>query len=121
MSTETTQPSKQLSQQPLLLLKNIKKPQQLRALRHRRSTNRQKKNTAPITKNFAVTRDEAKAITLKHAGLNEAELDRYNIELDTERNTTVYEIEFNTGKYEYEYEVSAESGKILKNKKEFRD
>lgn len=79
------------------------------------------KNTAPITKNFAVTRDEAKAITLKHAGLNEAELDRYNIELDTERNELIYEIEFNAGKYEYEYDVSAESGKILKNKKDFRD
>lgn len=79
------------------------------------------KTTAPITKNFAVTRDEAKAIALKHVGLNEAELDRYNIELDKERNELIYEIEFNVGKYEYEYEVSAESGKILKNKKEFRD
>jgi len=76
------------------------------------------KNTASITKSFAVTRDEAKAIALKHAGLNEAELDRYNIELDTERNTTVYEIDFNANNIEYDYIIDVETGKILHNEKE---
>lgn len=68
-----------------------------------------------------VTKDEAKAAALKHAGLAEKDVVRFKAELDKERNGLVYEIEFNSGKYEYEYEVSAENGKVLKHEKEFRD
>ena len=68
-----------------------------------------------------VTKDEAKAAALKHAGLNENEISRYKVELDKERNGLVYEIEFEAGKLEYEYEVSAEDGKVLKAEKERRD
>lgn len=68
-----------------------------------------------------ITKDQAKAIVLKHTGLKETEISRYKAELDRERNHLVYEIEFNAGKYEYEYEVNAENGKIIKNQKEYRD
>lgn len=68
-----------------------------------------------------VSREEAKAAALKHAGLSENEISRYKAELDRERAGLVYEIEFDAGKYEYEYEVSAEDGKVLKSQKEFRD
>lgn len=68
-----------------------------------------------------VTKDEAKAAVLKHAGLKENDISRFKAELDKERNGLVYEIEFDAGKYEYEYEVSADSGKVLKHEKEFRD
>lgn len=68
-----------------------------------------------------VTKDEAKAAALAHAGLAENEISRFKIELDKERNVLVYEIEFEAGKYEYDYEVNAENGKVIKNEKEFRD
>ena len=68
-----------------------------------------------------VTKDEAKAAVLKHAGLNANDISRYKVELDNERNGLVYEIEFEAGKYEYEYEVNAENGKVVKHEKERRD
>lgn len=45
----------------------------------------------------------------------------YHAELDRERKTIVYEVEFVSGKHEYDYEVNAETGKIIKAEKEFRD
>lgn len=68
-----------------------------------------------------VTKDEAKAAALKHAGLAEKDISRFKSELDKERNGLVYEIEFEAGKYEYEYEVNAENGKVLKAEKERKD
>lgn len=68
-----------------------------------------------------VTKEEAKAAALAHAGLNEKDVKRFKAELDKERNGLVYEIEFESGRYEYEYEVNAEDGKVLKHEKEFRD
>lgn len=68
-----------------------------------------------------ITKEEAKAAALAHAGLAEKEISRFKAELDKERNVLVYEIEFEAGKYEYEYEVNAENGKVIKNEKEYRD
>ncbi len=79
------------------------------------------KTTAPVTKNFAVTRDEAKAIALKHAGLKATDINRYKIDVDRERNIAVYEIEFNAGKFEYDYEINADTGAVIKSEKEYRD
>lgn len=68
-----------------------------------------------------ISKDDAKAAALAHAGLNENDISRFKAELDKERNGLVYEIEFDADKYEYEYEISAEDGKVLKHKKEIRD
>lgn len=68
-----------------------------------------------------VSKEEAKAAALKHAGLSENEVNRYRAELDRERGGLVYEIEFESGKYEYDYEVSADDGRVLKAEKEYRD
>ncbi len=73
------------------------------------------------SKNVAVSKDEAKAIVLNHAGLTASDVKRYKAELDRERGSLVYEIEFDSGRYEYEYEVSAEDGRIIKSEKDFRD
>ncbi len=81
------------------------------------------KNNSPaekVTENI-ITKEKAKTIVLSHAGLEENEIGRYKIELDRERNTLVYEIEFTSGKHEYDYEVNAEIGKIIKSEKEFKD
>lgn len=68
-----------------------------------------------------VSKEEAKKAVLAHAGLSEADVKFYKAELDRERVGLVYEVEFDAGKYEYDYEVDAETGKVLKAEKEFRD
>lgn len=68
-----------------------------------------------------ISREDAKAIVLKHAETPENDIRFYEVELDRERNNLVYEIEFEAGKYEYDYEVDANNGKILKAEKEYRD
>ena len=70
---------------------------------------------------IGVSKSEAKAIVLKHSGLDASDIKRYKVELDKERNVVVYEIEFDSGKYEYDYEVDANNGKVLKAQKEIRD
>lgn len=84
------------------------------------------KNTKPDKTNAnntdnIITKDEAKAAALKHAGLNTSDVKRIGIELDRERNGLVYEVDFDAGKYEYEYEINAENGKVIKSEKELRD
>lgn len=60
-----------------------------------------------------IGKDKAKEIALNHAKVkNHKELE---IELDYERKTLVYEVEFKSGIYEYDYEIDAKTGKILKS------
>lgn len=68
-----------------------------------------------------ITYNEAKEIALGHAGLAETDIRHYKAELDRERKTIVYEIEFDSGKFEYEYEINADTGKVVKAEKEIRD
>ena len=63
-----------------------------------------------------LTRDEAKAIALKHAGVSTVyDLD---VELDKEKGILVWEVDFEVSGMEYEYEIDAYSGKILRFHKE---
>lgn len=77
--------------------------------------------TKAVKADVKVSKEDAKKAVLAHAGLNEADVKFYKAELDRERNGLVCEVEFDAGKYEYDYEVSAETGKVLKAEKEFRD
>lgn len=61
---------------------------------------------------------KAASIALNHAGLKKSQVRDFSCELDKERNTVVYEVDFEYGKYEYSYEISAKSGKILHREKE---
>ena len=81
----------------------------------------EKKPVSTTKKELNISRDEAKAIALGHAGLAETDIRHYKAELDRERKAIVYEIEFDSGKYEYEYEINADTGKVIKAEKEFRD
>lgn len=89
--------------------------------------NAQKTEPAKLDKTNAnntvntITKEEAKAAALKHAGLNASDVKRITVELDRERNGLVYEVDFDAGKYEYEYEINAENGKVIKSEKELRD
>lgn len=68
-----------------------------------------------------LTKDEAKAIALKHAQLKENEVFDLEVELDREGGTVLYEINFETREFEFEYDIDATSGKIIKEHKEFND
>lgn len=58
--------------------------------------------------------DQAKQIALDSAGLSEADITDYDIEVDVEDNRLIYQIDFEAGSLEYEYEIDFYSGDILK-------
>lgn len=68
-----------------------------------------------------IGKDKAKEIVLNHAGVKAADVKNYEVELDSEKGSVVYEIEFDANGYEYEYEINAVTGKILKSEKEKAD
>jgi uncharacterized membrane protein YkoI len=67
----------------------------------------------------ALTREDAEAIVLAHAGVSAEDTLRLYTEADREDGMPVYEVEFHVaasdgeGYLEYEYTVHADSGKIL--------
>ena len=65
-----------------------------------------------------LTTAEAKAIALKHAGLKEADVRDLEVELDKDDGKLHYDVDFEKDGYDYDYEIDAESGKILKSRKE---
>lgn len=76
---------------------------------------------APQEAQKLISKAEAKKKALSHAGVNEADIREYEIELDRKGNVIVYEIEFKSGKYEYSYDINAQNGKVVKSEKEFDD
>lgn len=72
----------------------------------------------PETTPGPMTRQEAIAIALAHAGLTSDQVRDLDAELDKERGVVYYEVDFESGAYEYEYEIHAETGAILKSEKE---
>jgi uncharacterized membrane protein YkoI len=67
-----------------------------------------------------ITEDEALASALAKAGLKKEQLDfMKRIDLDYEHGRKVYEIEFYVDGFEYEFDVDAETGKVLKFKKDW--
>ena len=61
-----------------------------------------------------ITADQAKAIALQKAGLNEADVTGMKVETDTEHGTKQYEVEFRQGRKEYSAEINAADGSIIK-------
>ncbi len=82
----------------------------------KKSSNSDKK---PVSDNSSekdyIGKDEAKAIALNHAGVNESAIRDYEIELDKDYNSVVYEIDFESNDTEYEYEIDAYTGEVLKS------
>lgn len=60
-----------------------------------------------------LTKDEAKAIALKHAGFTADQVTGLRVQKDYDDGIPVYEVEFRVDRWEYDYEIHAESGKIL--------
>lgn len=66
----------------------------------------------------AITKEEAKEIALKHAGLTADKIWDYEIEKEQEGGVVFYEIDFEASGFDYEYLIRAEDGKIIRNTKE---
>ena len=79
-----------------------------------------KKETAE-KKPELLSKDQAIAVALNHAGLDRDQVEFDDIERDEDDGRIIWEIEFDAGSYEYEYEIDAETGNILDHEKEFDD
>ena len=70
-------------------------------------------------KNAELTKDEAKDIALKHAGLSEDAVTGIRIEYDVELGNPEWDIDFRSGDWEYDYEINAKTGAVTKGEKEY--
>lgn len=61
--------------------------------------------------------ENARSAALSHAGLTSDDISYYEIELDYEQGTMIYEIEFKCNGYEYEYDIDAVTGAVLASQK----
>lgn len=68
-----------------------------------------------------IGREKALKAALTHAGVSEADIAFYKMDMDVENGVMVYEIDFYCGGYEYEYDIDAGTGEIVKNRKEIDD
>lgn len=71
------------------------------------------------TKSYIGT-NKAKSIVLADANIAESNIKNFEIELDYEYGTMIYDISFDANRTEYEYEIDATTGKII-NKHTERD
>ncbi len=66
-----------------------------------------------------ITEEEAIAAALGHVKLQPDQVDfMKKVELDFEHGRKIYEVEFYMGGYEYEFDIDAETGKVLRFKKD---
>ncbi|MDR1754469.1 MAG: PepSY domain-containing protein [Eubacterium sp.] len=77
------------------------------------------KNNADISNTEKyITKDKAKSIALKHAGLSSAETTFIKAHKDHDDGRVVYEVEFYSGSTEYDYEIDAVTEDILEYDRE---
>lgn len=62
--------------------------------------------------------EAAKQAALTHAGVAEAEIRNFEVDIDLEKGIIVYEIEFETADYEFEYDINALDGTVVWQEKE---
>ena len=77
-------------------------------------------NTTNTTNNGSeyIGEDGAREIALAYAGITNSNDVRFSkIELDVDRNVSIYEIEFYYNNIEYDYEINAQTGEVIKYKK----
>lgn len=69
------------------------------------------------TEKKQLTKNQARDIALKHAGLTTAQVKDLEIELDKDGGSVHFDVDFEANGYDYDYEIHAESGKILRSEK----
>jgi uncharacterized membrane protein YkoI len=72
-----------------------------------------KANEKAPTVKYEITADEAKAIALKHAKVDEADVTFARSKLTYDDGVYEYEVEFYSGNREYDYDIDAITGEIL--------
>lgn len=70
-------------------------------------------NPAPDDTTVSITKDKAKKIALKDAGLSASKVSYIQVKLDWEAGRRVYDVEFYSGNTEYDYVIDAATGDIL--------
>lgn len=75
-------------------------------------------NILTLSNQEIITKQKAKEIALKQAGVSEQEIRDYQIEMDHQGTQKVYEIEFEKGLNEYELTMNAHTGSILHYQKD---
>lgn len=68
----------------------------------------------PEVPDNVIGEEAALAIALEHAGVAEAQVSRYAVDLDYDDGIWVYDVEFIVGNIKYEYEINAVTGEIIK-------
>ena len=64
-------------------------------------------------KSTIISKEEVKDIIIKDTKLNPDDISFKEIELDLEKETKTYEVEFYYNRLEYKYEIDAKTGKII--------
>lgn len=67
--------------------------------------------TQPAT--TTLTREEAEAIALEHAGLASDQVSYLRTDYEIDDGVPQYEVEFHYDRWEYDYEINAQTGAIL--------
>lgn len=65
--------------------------------------------------------DRAKQIAFENAGVSESDVVGLEVDLEKEAEGTFYEVSFDSAGYEYEYEIAADSGDVLRQRRELDD
>lgn len=68
---------------------------------------------ASHTVNDTITREEAEAIALEHAGFTAEEVTGLRTEYEIDDGVARYEVQFRQGRWEYDYEINADTGAII--------
>lgn len=68
---------------------------------------------APPTQAGQITREQAEAIALEHAGLTADQVSRLRTEYEVDDGVPRYEVQFRQGRWEYDYEINANTGAII--------
>lgn len=67
----------------------------------------------PTTVTSALTKEEAEAIALEHAGFTADQVSWLHTEYEIDNGVAQYEVDFHQDRWEYEYEINAETGAIM--------
>ena len=73
---------------------------------------------APSADVSGITKEDALAVALKHAGLNKSDVSVTKLVRETEDGADVFKVEFQNDTTEYEYEILASDGTIRENESE---
>ncbi len=81
----------------------------------------EKTDSSAPSNNGVITKNKAREIALRDAGLSESEVIFVEEKLESEKGKKVYEIEFYSEGTEYDYEINANTGKIISSDLDIED